>query len=144
MIETPAAVLLSDRLAAEADFFSIGTNDLIQYIMAADRMNEKVQNLYRTCNLSVLRAIKTAVQNAHEAGIKVSMCGEAASDEKMVPVWIGMGIDKLSMVRSQTARIKYIIRHLSKEKAKDVTARVFELDRIEDIEEYLEEVLGTV
>lgn len=139
MIETPAAVLLSDRLAKEADFFSIGTNDLIQYITASDRMNEKVQNLYRTCNISVLRAVKMVVQNAHKAGIKVSMCGEAASDEKMVPVWIGIGIDKLSMAGTQIARIKYTIRQLSMEKAENITKRVFELDRIEEIEKYLEE-----
>lgn len=139
MIETPAAVLLSDRLAKEADFFSIGTNDLIQYITASDRMNEKVQNLYRTCNISVLRAVKMVVQNAHKAGIKVSMCGEAASDEKMVPVWIGIGIDKLSMAGTQITRIKYTIRQLSMEKAENITKRVFELDRIEEIEKYLEE-----
>ena len=140
MIETPAAVLLSDRLAEEADFFSIGTNDLIQYMTASDRMNEKVQNLYRICNISVLRAIKMTVENAHKAGIKVSMCGEAASDEKMVPVWLGIGIDKLSMVRAQTARIKYMIRHFSIERAKDIAAGVFEMDRVEDIEKYLEEM----
>lgn len=141
MIETPAAVILSDRLAQEADFFSIGTNDLIQYITATDRMNEKVQNLYRICNISVLRAIKTVVQNAHKEGIKVGICGEAASDERMVPVWLGMGIDKLSMVVSQIARIKYIISQMSVQQAQDITTQILDFDNTDDIEKYLEKQL---
>lgn len=141
MIETPAAVLLSDRLAKEADFFSIGTNDLIQYVTATDRMNEKIQYLYRICNVSVLRAVKQVAENAHKAGIPIGICGESASDERLTPVWLGLGIDELSMVSSQTARIKYIVRHMSKERADEITAHVCELDTAEEIESYLEEQL---
>lgn len=141
MIETPAAVLLSDKLAQEADFFSIGTNDLIQYVTATDRMNEKVQYLYKICNISVLRAIAETAKKAHAAGIPIGICGEAASDEKMVPVWLGLGIDKLSMVSGQVSRIKYIIRHLETETARKITDTVFALDTADEIEEYLKEKL---
>ena len=113
MVETPAAVLLSDKLAEEADFFSIGTNDLIQYITATDRMNEHTQYLYKSCNLSVLRAVRMVAENAHRAGIPVGICGEAASDERMTYIWLGLGIDELSMVPSQASHIKYIVKHIS-------------------------------
>ncbi|MEJ8734074.1 MULTISPECIES: phosphoenolpyruvate--protein phosphotransferase [Mediterraneibacter] len=138
MIETPAAVLISDLLAKEVDFFSIGTNDLIQYVTASDRMNEKIQYLYRDCNLSVLRAVKTVTENAHKAGITVSICGEAASNELLTPLWVGLGIDKLSMVPSQSAVIKYIVRHLSKDTAEEITNRVFHMTTISEIETCLQ------
>lgn len=137
MIETPAAVLLSDKLAKEADFFSVGTNDLIQYITATDRMNEHTQYLYRSCNLSVLRAMKMIADNAHGAGIRVGICGEAASDEKMTFLWLGLGIDELSMVPSQTARIKYIIQNTSQKEAKEITDTVFRMDTADEVEAYL-------
>lgn len=138
MIETPAAVLLSDKLAAEADFFSIGTNDLIQYITATDRMNERTQYLYRICNLSVLRAVKTVADNAHRAGIPVGICGESASDERMTCVWLGLGIDELSMVSGQTSHIKYIIRHTSKKEAQEIAEKVLDLDTAGEVEQYLD------
>ena len=109
MIETPAAVLLSDALAEEADFFSIGTNDLIQYTTATDRMNERVQYLYDPCNLSVLRAIHTVIQNGHRAGIPVGMCGEAASDERLALLFLAMGLDEFSVVPAQVGRVKALI-----------------------------------
>lgn len=111
MVETPAAVLLSDVLAEEADFFSIGTNDLIQYTTATDRMNERVQYLYDPCNLSVLRAIQTVIQNGHHAHIPVGMCGEAASDERLLPLLLAMGLDELSMVPAQVGRVKHFIQN---------------------------------
>ena len=141
MIETPAAVLISDILAREADFFSIGTNDLIQYITASDRMNEKTQYLYSVCCPSVLRAIRKVVQDAHAAGIQVGICGEAASDERMVPIWVSLGIDELSMVSSQTAAIKYIIRNLTGKKADAIKERVFQMDTVQEIEMYLDECI---
>lgn len=141
MIETPAAVLISDLLASEADFFSIGTNDLIQYITATDRMNEKLQYLYRGCNLSVLRAIKLVAENAHRAGIPIGICGEAASDERLIPFWISYQIDELSMVSSQTAQIKYLICNTTKTHADEVTETALNMTSIEDVEYYLNEEL---
>ncbi len=109
MIETPAAVLLSDVLAKYSDFFSIGTNDLIQYTTATDRMNEMVHSLYDPCNISVLRGIHTVIQNAHQAGISVGMCGEAASDEHLIPLLLGMGLDEFSVAAAKFAATKYTI-----------------------------------
>ncbi|MFN4201355.1 phosphotransferase system, enzyme I, PtsI [Fervidobacterium changbaicum] len=106
MIETPAAALASDILADEVDFFSIGTNDLIQYTLAIDRTNEKVSYLYDPLNLSVLRLIKMTVDNAHKKGKEVGVCGEMASDEKAVPVLIGIGVDELSVNPSKILRVK--------------------------------------
>lgn len=110
MVETPAAVLLSDVLAREADFFSIGTNDLIQYTTATDRQNERVQYLYDPCNLSVLRSIHMVIQNGHAAGITVGMCGEAASDDRLVPLLLGMGLDEFSVVPAQVGKVKHMVR----------------------------------
>lgn len=97
MIETPAAVMMSDVLAKYADFFSIGTNDLTQYIMATDRGNADVAYLYSVMDPAVLRAINKVIENAHIAGITVGMCGEAASDEKLIPMLVAMGLDEFSV-----------------------------------------------
>lgn len=137
MIETPAAVLLSDRLAKESDFFSVGTNDLIQYITATDRMNERTQYLYNVCNLSVLKAMEMIIKNAHADGIPVGICGESASDEKMIKVWLGLGIDELSMVPVQTAGIKHIIRNTSLTEAKMLCDKIFQMDTAAEVERYL-------
>lgn len=97
MIETPSAVLISDTLAKEVDFFSIGTNDLTGYVMAVDRGNSKVSNLYDTFQPSVLKAIEITVKNAKVAGIEVGMCGEAAADERLIPKLIEWGLDEFSV-----------------------------------------------
>ena len=109
MIETPAAVWLSEDFARKVDFFSIGTNDLVQYTTATDRMNEKVQYLYDICNPAIIRSVRHVCWNAKKNGIRVGLCGEAASDPLMIPLWIGMGVDTLSVVPSQVARAKYIV-----------------------------------
>jgi phosphotransferase system enzyme I (PtsI) len=109
MIETPAAVLISDKLAEEVSFFSIGSNDLIQYVTATDRMNEHVQNLYNSCNISVLRSIKMVCDNAKKYNVQIGICGEIASESKLIPLFIAMGIDELSVVPSQVGKVKYII-----------------------------------
>jgi phosphotransferase system enzyme I (PtsI) len=133
MIETPAAVLISDKLAKEADFFSIGTNDLIQYTTATDRMNEKVQYLYDSCNLSVLRAIETVIRNAHEAGIPVGMCGEAASDERLTPLLLAMGLDEFSVVPARVGKIKYLIRRCDLGKLSKLVEQVLGSDSIAEV-----------
>lgn len=97
MIETPAAALISDQLAQEVDFFSIGTNDLTQYTLAVDRMNEKIGHLFNTSHPAVLQLINLTIQNAHKNGIWVGICGEAAADTSLTPHFLSMGIDELSV-----------------------------------------------
>ncbi len=109
MIETPAAVFCAKELAAKSDFFSIGTNDLTQYITAVDRGNKKVEYLYNTKSISVLRAIKQVINAGHEAGITVGMCGEFASDASVTKLLLGMGLDEFSMSASCINKIKSII-----------------------------------
>ena len=115
MVETPAAVQISDLLARESDFFSIGTNDLIQYTMAADRMNDHVQYLYNVCNPAVLRSVDMVSRGAAAHGIPVNMCGETASDPLVIPMWIAMGLRELSVVPAQVARTKYGVNRLPSE-----------------------------
>lgn len=142
MIETPASVLISHKLAKEADFFSIGTNDLIQYITATDRMNEKVQYLYDPCNLSVLHAINTVIQNAHNAGIPAGMCGEAASDERLTPLLLAMGLDEFSVAPAQVGKLKYNIRRFDADQLCGLVKEVLESDSIEDVKALLDEWNG--
>ncbi|QOX62211.1 phosphoenolpyruvate--protein phosphotransferase [Anoxybacterium hadale] len=140
MVETPAAVLLSDKLAEEVSFFSIGSNDLIQYTTASDRMNERVQSLYDSFNISVLRSIRMVCENAARHGVAVGICGEAASDTKLVPLWVAMGVDELSMVPSQVAKVKYMIGRLSKEEMQRELAEVLAMGRIQDVKDRLAEI----
>jgi len=114
MIETPAAVLISDKLAREADFFSIGSNDLVQYVTAADRKNERVNKLYDNCNISVLRAIKMVSESAGKAQIPWGICGEVASEALLLPVWAAFGVSKLSVAPALVGRVKYGIGQLSR------------------------------
>ncbi|MGN6650699.1 phosphoenolpyruvate--protein phosphotransferase [Trinickia sp.] len=109
MIETPAAVLTADLLARESDFFSIGTNDLTQYIMAVDRMNPRLASLYRTDHLAVLQAIRIVCEAARRAKISVGVCGEAASRPEMIPTLVSLGVDELSMSPSAILRAKKVI-----------------------------------
>jgi phosphoenolpyruvate-protein phosphotransferase (PTS system enzyme I) len=97
MIETPAAALLADELAREVAFFSIGTNDLTQYVMAADRLNPRVANLNRADHPAVLKAIKMTCDAARKAGIWVGICGEAAARPDLIPIFVEMGVSELSM-----------------------------------------------
>ncbi|GMQ58067.1 phosphoenolpyruvate--protein phosphotransferase [Vallitalea sediminicola] len=117
MIETPAAVFNSDQFAKEVDFFSIGTNDLTQYTCAVDRMNTKVSYLYSPYNPAVIKSIKMVVENAQKEDIEVSMCGEIASDELLLPLWISLGIDELSVVSRNVLRIRKHINSINRNKS---------------------------
>lgn len=118
MIEIPAAAIASDILAKEVDFFSIGTNDLIQYTFAADRMNEKVSYLYQPFNPSLLRLINMVIENAHKEGKWVGMCGEMAGEIKALPLLIGLGLDEFSMSASGIMRARYLADRIDSEDAK--------------------------
>lgn len=111
MIEIPAAALMADHFAKEVDFFSIGTNDLIQYSMAADRMNERVSNLYQPYNPAILRLIKFVIDSAHVEGKWVGMCGEMGGDPVATPLLLGMGLDEFSMSAGSVLRIRHLIRN---------------------------------
>ncbi len=137
MIETPASVLISDKLAQEADFFSIGTNDLIQYTTATDRMNEKVQYLYEPCNLSVLRSIDIVIRNGHKAGIPVGMCGESASDGRLTPLFLAMGLDEFSVVPAQVGKLKYRIHQCDLDKLSGFVEKVLASDSIDEVKTLL-------
>lgn len=118
MIEVPSAAIISDILAKEVDFFSIGTNDLMQYTLAVDRMNERVSYLYNFNDLAVLRLIKLVIENAHKAGIHVGMCGEMAGREDLIPLLVGMGLDEFSVNPSSILKIRKIIRNLNYDECK--------------------------
>jgi len=112
MIEIPSAALIADTLASRVKFFSIGSNDLIQYTLAADRTNEKVSHLYEPTHPAIIRLIKATVDAAHQHGIWVGVCGEIAGDPVLAPLLIGLGVDELSAAPTVVAQVKYIVRRL--------------------------------
>ena len=112
MIETPAAVMISDLLAKEVDFFSIGTNDLTQYTLAIDRQNAKLDNIYDAHHEAVLRMIRMVVENAHKEGIWAGICGELGADMSLTETFIEMGVDELSVSPTFVLPIRKIIREM--------------------------------
>lgn len=137
MVETPAAVMIADLLAAEADFFSIGTNDLCQYTLAVDRMNEKVSYLYNPLHIGVLRSIQRIIDAGHQAGISVGLCGEMASGAENALVLLGLGLDEFSMAASAIPSIKGMIRKLSFQKAREIAGKVMEMKEASQISNYI-------
>ncbi len=137
MIEIPSAAIISDLLAKEVDFFSIGTNDLIQYTLAVDRMNSKLSHLYSQYHPALLRLIKNVIENAHKAGIWVGMCGEASGDPKLIPVLLGMGLDEFSMNAPSILKSRYIIRGLNKKEMEQVATNTLDMENAIEVEDYL-------
>ncbi len=123
MIEIPAAAMLADQFAKEVDFFSIGTNDLIQYSMAADRMNEQVSYLYQPYNPSILRLINNVIKAAHAEGKWAGMCGEMAGDQTAVPLLMGMGLDEFSMSATSVLQTRSLMKRLDSKKMEELSAR---------------------
>lgn len=134
MIETPASALLSEHFARQADFFSVGTNDLTQYTLAADRDNESLQQLYNCLNPSVLILLKNAIQTAEKSGIEISVCGEMASNIRAVPILLGMGYNKLSMGVNRIPEIKSLIGRIEISRAKRLAAKALKAAYAEDVE----------
>lgn len=137
MIETPAACMIADLLAQHADFFSIGTNDLTGYIMAADRGNSDVEYLYSVFNPAVLRAIKHIISCANEKGIKCGMCGEAAADEKLIPLLISFGLTEFSVNPTSVLSVRRKISQIQKQTCDELAKEVFTKQTANEIESFL-------
>jgi phosphotransferase system enzyme I (PtsI) len=137
MIEVPSAVVIAEDLAKEVDFFSIGTNDLIQYSLAIDRVNERVDYLYKPCHPAILRLIRQVVDAGHREGIKVAMCGEMAGDPVCTLILLGFELDGLSMTPLAIPRVKKIIRESTQKESKELLERLMSFSGTREIEEYL-------
>jgi phosphoenolpyruvate-protein phosphotransferase (PTS system enzyme I) len=137
MIEIPSAVATADLLAREADFFSIGTNDLIQYTLAIDRVNEHVAHMYQPLHPAILRLIHQTIEAGHRAGIPVAMCGEMASEPLYIPILLGLGLDELSMNPVTIPRVKQIIRLISCEESRRLVKEVLTLTTAGQVNRYV-------
>ena len=137
MIEIPSAALISYSLAHECDFFSIGTNDLIQYTVAVERGNEKISKLYSRYHPAVIKLIKQSIDGAHSAGIFCGMCGEAAGRETYIPLLIGLGLDEFSMNSNSILRARKIINNLEKDKCEKLAQKVLQMSSAEEVEKEL-------
>lgn len=133
MVEVPSAVAIADQLAAEVDFFSIGTNDLSQYVMASDRTNPRVANLVDALHPAILRMVQQTVQAAHAAGISVGLCGELAADTFATPILLGLGLDELSVNPQSIPRVKQAIARLSIVESEAIAASALQQDSAEHV-----------
>ncbi len=138
-LEVPSAAITADLLAKEADFLSIGSNDLIQYCLAVDRGNENVSYLYEPLHPAILRTIRYVITSAHEAGIKVGMCGEMAADPLLVVLLVGLGLDEFSMNATSIPSVKNIIRGLSAEEATQIADQALQLPTSREVKAFVSE-----
>ena len=142
MIEIPAAAVLADQFAKEVDFFSIGTNDLIQYTMAADRMNEQVSYLYQPYNPSILRLINNVIKAAHAESKWAGMCGEMAGEAIAAPLLIGLGLDEFSMSATSILAQRKLIRSMKKSEMNELAAKAINCSTMDEVvalvKEYIE------
>lgn len=137
MVEIPSSAVMADLFAKEVDFFSIGTNDLIQYTMAADRMNERISYLYQPYNPAILRLIKMVIDAAHKEGKWVGMCGEMAGDEVAIPILLGMGLDEFSMSATSILQARSNILNLSKTEINERIEQILTLETSKDVEKFV-------
>jgi len=144
MVEIPAAALAADVLAEEVDFFSIGTNDLIQYTMACDRTNEKVAYLYQPLHPAILRLVKQVIEAAHAAGKWVGMCGEMAGQPEAIPILLGLGLDEFSMSAAAIPRAKALIAAITLDKAREVAAEALRMSTADQIRSYAQKVMNSL
>lgn len=141
MVEVPVTALMADAFVKEVDFFSIGTNDLIQYTMAADRMNEHVAYLYQPHNPAIFRLIKRVIDEAHKAGKWVSLCGEMASDELAIPILLGLGLDEFSMNATSILSVRSYIDQLALSEMKELAQAVLHMESAEEVQEFVQQSL---
>ena len=139
MIEIPSAAIMAEQLASECDFFSIGTNDLIQYTVAVERGNEKISDLYTKFHPAVIRLIKMTIDGAHKSKIFCGMCGEAASDERFIPLLVGLGLDEFSMNPTKILNSRKMIRSLNHKECKKLVQEVLKMSSASEIKARLEE-----
>lgn len=144
MVEIPAAAIAADLLAKEVDFFSIGTNDLIQYTIAVDRMNEHISHLYEPLHPAVLRLVKNVIDASHKAGIWTGMCGEMAGDIYAIPILLGMGLDEFSMSATSILPAKKIIRSLNFDDAKEIAEKAMNIEDPDKTRAMVKEVLEDI
>ena len=142
MIEIPSAAVISDVLAKHVDFFSIGTNDLIQYTCAVDRMNQKISHLYNQFNPAVLILIKMVIDNAHKEGKWVGMCGESAGDQRMIPILLGFGLDEFSMSPISILPARKLITSLSYADMQKFADEVLAMGTAKEIKEYVDKTFN--
>ena len=141
MVETPAAAVLVDAMAEEAEFFSIGTNDLTQYTLAVDRTNARIAKLYQPLHPAVLRLIKGTIDMAHEKGKWVGMCGELAGMKKAIPILLGLGLDEFSAVPGAVPEVKWLIRKMSMDEARQIAEKALSFSTAAEVESYMDSVL---
>ncbi len=141
MIEVPAAAMIADVLAREVDFFSIGTNDLIQYSMAVDRNNEHVASLYQPLHPAILRMLRFVIDSARAQGIEVSLCGEMAADPRFALLLVGLGLRRLSMSPRQIPEVKTWIREVSVTDLAELATRCMEHGTAAEVQQHLDSYL---
>jgi phosphotransferase system enzyme I (PtsI) len=137
MIEIPSASVTADILAREVDFFSIGTNDLIQYALAVDRINEHVSYLYEPLHPAILRIVRSVVQSARNAGIPLAICGEMASEPAYVLVLLGLGLEEFSMNPIAIPKVKKVLRMAKAIETRSMTERLFQFSTASEIKRYV-------
>jgi phosphotransferase system enzyme I (PtsI) len=141
MIEVPSAALTANHIAEEADFFSIGTNDLIQYSLAVDRVNEKIAYLYDPAHPAILRLVAEIIQAGHNHGIEVGICGEMGGDVTLAPLLIGLGIDEISMNASSIPVVKKMVRSIARQECENFSREMLKLSSGEQIWEHSRQVV---
>ena len=143
MIEVPSAALLSSKLAKEVDFFSVGTNDLVQYTLAVDRINENVSDLYQPANPAVIKLLDQTVRSGHDEGIWVGVCGEMASDLLLTPLLLGLGFDEFSVGSPQVPAVKYALRKLNYRECKEMAKEAIKCGDEEAVLNLCREIANT-